>query len=68
MNPVTAAWIGLMAGVVGLELLSRRAPTRVVSTSAIVRRWWSHPIGRCALLSLWAFAGVHLFARYSVPA
>ncbi|MDA8290706.1 MAG: DUF6186 family protein [Actinomycetota bacterium] len=60
---VTAVWCGILAAGVGWELVCRSHGGLWASASGAARSLWGHPVGRVALLVVWAFVGVHLFAR-----
>jgi hypothetical protein len=63
----TIAWIALLGVGVLIEVLTR---LRVMRASSLVRASallaTSVP-GRVILIILWAFVGLHLFARYTIP-
>jgi len=64
---VTVAWVGLIVAVVVLEVLARRHGARLVPLERLAGRLWRRPLGRVVLLGLWAFVGVHVFTRYTLP-
>jgi hypothetical protein len=63
----TIGWITLLGAGVLIEVLSRlrltRTPTLVRACALLAT---SLP-GRVILILLWAFVGLHLFARYTIP-
>ncbi|MFZ1063207.1 MAG: DUF6186 family protein [Acidimicrobiales bacterium] len=63
----TIAWLALFAASLALEVVARREPTRHKTLSSFLSPFASRRAGRCALLLFWGFAGVHLFARYTIP-
>jgi hypothetical protein len=63
----TIGWTALLGAGVLIEVLSRLRLTRtpsLVRASALLAT--SLP-GRVILILLWAFVGLHLFARYTIP-
>jgi hypothetical protein len=64
---VALVWLGLAVGAGLVELAARRgAPqARLGQLLAPLSRTRA---GRMALVLLWGYVGVHLFARYTVPA
>jgi hypothetical protein len=64
---ITAVWVALLVLVVALEVIAHRSGARAASLEAIAERTWRRPLGRAALLACWAFVGVHLFCRYTLP-
>ncbi len=64
----TVAWLALAAAAVALELASRSGRGWWPSLAVIGAGLWSRPVGRGALIAMWAFVGWHVFARYTVPA
>ena len=64
---VTIVWLVLLAAALGWEsysaVINRRGLSLTWITSAMSRRRSS----RLVLIGVWAFIGVHLFARYTLP-
>ena len=64
---VTIVWLVLLAAALGWELYAAVVDRRWLSltwiAAAMCRRWSS----RLVLIGAWAFIGVHLFARYTLP-
>jgi hypothetical protein len=60
-------WLALLGAGVAIELLARLVPARFASLSQFASIVASRPLGRLLLALFWAFAGVHLFARYTIP-
>jgi hypothetical protein len=63
----TLIWVVVLVVGGALEVASRLAPQRVIGLGSLIGRGWAHPIVRWGLLVLWAWAGWHLFARYTIP-
>lgn len=63
----TIAWVALLALAVALEAAAHLGLIRLSPLAHLARRWWTHPLGRLALLCAWSFVGIHLFSRYTVP-
>jgi Family of unknown function (DUF6186) len=64
---VTAAWLALVGLAAAWEIrchLGTHPPPGMTDLAAAA---WRHPVGRVALLAVWAFAGWHVFARYTLP-
>lgn len=62
----TVLWLALLAAGISWEAacrLGRRHPGLGRVAARLDARW----PGRLALLACWAFAGIHLFARYTLP-
>lgn len=60
---VTATWCAIAVGAVAWEVAVRTRHLRFASALQAVGRLWSRPLGRVALLALWLFVGIHVFAR-----
>ncbi|HUY29551.1 MAG TPA: DUF6186 family protein [Acidimicrobiales bacterium] len=63
----TIAWLALLAAAAAVEAASHVRGARWRGISSVVRDLSSRPVGRAALLGLWAFVGLHVFARYTLP-
>jgi hypothetical protein len=63
----TVAWLALGGAIVVWQVVCRTSGGRYPGLGALAlalgRRW----PGWVALTGMWAFAGWHLFARYTVP-
>lgn len=64
---VTVGWLGLAAVGVVWEIVCRTTHDRWPSLGTVGSVVGRRLPGRMALLVLWAFVGVHLFARYTLP-
>ncbi len=64
---VTIIWLMLIGSGIGIELYSRRTGGRWSSLAGVVSALWTRLPGRLLLVGLWAFAGWHVFARYTLP-
>jgi hypothetical protein len=61
----TILWIALALGALVIELRARRGRGATVGALA---SWVSRTrFGRLVLIAVWAFVGLHLFARYTIP-
>ena len=64
---VTIVWLVLLFAALGWEsysaVINRRWLSLMWVTAAMSRR----PSSRLVLIGVWAFIGVHLFARYTLP-
>ncbi len=63
----TAPWIVLVAVGVALDLVGRARWGRSAGVGSLLTLFTSRLPGRLLLAGLWVFAGVHLFARYTIP-
>lgn len=63
---VALAWLALLATGLTWELFSRDDPRRL-SLTRIAVALGSSRLGRLLLIVGWAFVGLHLFARYTLP-
>lgn len=63
---IIITWLTLLGGALGIELFGRLTG-RQSSLAHIATSLWAWPPGRLILLAVWAFAGWHVFARYTVP-
>jgi hypothetical protein len=63
---VALAWLAIAVMVVIVEVVARKNGrfSRIGDLGRLVA---SRPLGRLALVAVWAFVGWHLFARYTVP-
>ena len=62
-----AAWLALAVAALALEGACRASHGRWPTLGAVGSALWQRPLGRAALIALWAFVGVHVFARSTVP-
>ncbi len=60
-------WFALLGVGVALEVLARLVPARVATLAQLASGVASRRLGRLLLVLFWAFVGVHLFARYTLP-
>jgi hypothetical protein len=60
-------WFVLLGLSVTIEILARLVPARFATLSQFASGVASRPFGRLLLVLFWAFVGVHLFARYTIP-
>ena len=63
----TVAWLALGAAALSWALVCRRPGAARPGLGALVGALGRRLPGWVALVALWAFAGWHLFARYTVP-
>jgi hypothetical protein len=63
----TIGWIALLGVGVLIEVLSRLGKTRASSLARASALLATSVPGRLILIILWAFVGLHLFARYTIP-
>jgi len=63
----TIVWLALGGTAVALEGVCHASRSRWTSATSIVRWLWRRLPGRIALLATWAFVGLHVFARYTLP-
>ena len=63
----TAAWLALGAAALAWELVCLLSPSTRPGLGAVLGALGQRVPGWMALVALWAFAGWHLFARYTVP-
>ena len=63
----TTPWIVLVAVAVVLDLAGRARWGRSAGAGSLLTLFASRLPGRLLLAGLWVFAGVHLFARYTIP-
>lgn len=63
---VSLVWVALLASGLAWEIYSRVDPRRV-SVSRIAAAVGASRLGRVLLIAAWAFVGLHLFARYTLP-
>jgi hypothetical protein len=61
----TLGWIAFLAALVVLEIIDR-STHRVVGPSRLAQLLARRAPGRWALAVIWAFVGLHLFARYTI--
>lgn len=64
---VTAVWTVVLIAVVGWELHCRSGRHRWAGLADIVAAASRRRAGLLLVIAIWAFAGLHLFARYTVP-
>jgi hypothetical protein len=60
-------WFVLFGASVATETLARLVPARFATLADLASRAASRRLGRLLLILFWAFVGVHLFARYTIP-
>ena len=60
-------WFVLLGASVAIEILARLVPAKLASLTEFGSRVTSRRLGRVLLALFWAFVGVHLFARYTIP-
>lgn len=63
----TAPWIALALCALVIDLAARRRWGSRAGLGSVVALLASRLPGRVALAALWVFAGIHLFARYTIP-
>jgi hypothetical protein len=64
---VAVLWVLLMISALVWELVCHRRRSRWTSLATLATRLWGHMPGRLLLVALWAFIGIHVFARYTLP-
>jgi hypothetical protein len=62
------AWIALLAAALAWECWCRLARPRWLSVTDLCLVMARHPAGKLLLIAVWAFVGLHVFARYTLPA
>jgi hypothetical protein len=62
------AWIVLLSAALAWEGWCRLARPRWLSVTDVCVAIASHPAGKVMLIAVWAFVGLHVFARYTLPA
>ncbi|MGA2295592.1 MAG: hypothetical protein ABSG24_10275 [Acidimicrobiales bacterium] len=69
LDPVigTIFWFALLAACLSIEVLSRLRPPSAATLVQTCDMIATKVLGRCALLFFWAFVGLHLFTRYTLP-
>ncbi|MGC1420356.1 MAG: hypothetical protein WA786_09615 [Acidimicrobiales bacterium] len=63
----TVCWLALLGAAFGIEVfarLHRKGAATLVQTCDLIA---IKVLGRWALLFFWAFVGLHLFTRYTLP-
>jgi hypothetical protein len=63
----TIFWFALLAACLSIEVLSRLRPPSAATLVQTCDMIATKVLGRCALLFFWAFVGLHLFTRYTLP-
>jgi hypothetical protein len=63
----TVCWLLLLAGGLGIELVARLGRTNAATLVRTCDLIAVRVFGRLMLLLFWAFVGVHLFTRYTLP-
>lgn len=63
----TVAWLAILAAGIAWELSCRLRKGGWPPLGRVLGRLDRRLPGRVLLLGAWAFAGLHLFARYTVP-
>jgi hypothetical protein len=61
----TFGWVAFLAALVVLEIIDR-STHRFVGPSRLAQLLARRAPGRWALAVIWAFVGLHLFARYTI--
>jgi hypothetical protein len=61
----TIGWVALLAALGVLEIIDRTTH-RFVGPSRLAQLLAQRALGRWTLFVIWAFVGLHLFARYSI--
>ena len=56
-------WVGLLVVAVAVDLMARRSAGRVATAEEFARFISTSAVANVALITAWAFAGYHLFAR-----
>jgi hypothetical protein len=56
-------WVGLLVVAVAVDLIARRSAGRMATAEEFARFISTSAVANVALISAWAFAGYHLFAR-----
>jgi hypothetical protein len=64
----TIAWIALFCVVVQIMFLSHKRHSKTTTLAKTGNAVATRVSGRVILLLFWIFIGVHLFARYTLPA
>ncbi len=64
---VTAIWLVLFGLAVAWEARCHLGANPPPGLTNLAGAAWRHPAGRVVLLAAWAFAGWHVFARYTLP-
>jgi Family of unknown function (DUF6186) len=62
----TVLWLVLLGVAITTELVARWR-RRVATLSSFFASIATRRVGRAALLVIWVFVGLHLFARYTLP-
>jgi len=65
---VTILWILLASAAILWEVVCHRSGGRWTGLADLGARLSSRLPGRIVLISIWAFVGWHVFARYTLPA
>jgi hypothetical protein len=60
-------WFVPLGASVAIEILARLVPERFAALTDLASRVASGRLGPLLLILFWAFVGVHLFARYTIP-
>jgi hypothetical protein len=63
----TIGWLALLGACLLVEVVARRDPANHSTLAAFTSLLASRRVGRGVLLVFWAFVGLHLFSRYTVP-
>jgi hypothetical protein len=61
----TIGWIAFLGGLAVLEIIDR-STRRFVGPSRLAQLLAQRAPGRWTLAVIWAFVGLHLFARYTI--
>jgi hypothetical protein len=62
------AWTVLLGAALAWECWCRLARPRWLGVTDVCAAIARHPVGKLLLIAAWAFVGLHVFARYTLPA
>jgi hypothetical protein len=65
---VALMWTTLLGAALAWECWCRLARPRWLGVTEVCVATARHPVGRLLLIAVWAFVGLHVFARYTLPA
>jgi hypothetical protein len=65
---VSIAWGVLLGAALAWEGWCRLARPRWLGVTDLCVALARHPVGKLLLIAVWAFIGLHVFARYTLPA
>jgi hypothetical protein len=65
---VALVWTALLVAALAWECWCRLARPRWLGVTEVCVATARHPVGRLLLIAVWAFVGLHVFARYTLPA